>query len=846
MQFSINKTKFISITATILLMTSVLSSIIIIHAQSTEQQVTGPIPTGVTPSEIIEVDAYLSFRPNPIGLNQIFLVNIWVTPPINEERYHQDYIVTITKPSGHQEVVTIDSYQADATAWFEWIADETGDWTLQFDFQGTYFPAGTYLDGEIVPDGTPGGNLLASAYYAPASTGPQTLTVQEDVVYSWPYSGTPQDYWTRPVPMENRDWWPILGNFPAWGIVGEQNWPADTSKYIANYDFIPYTEAPESSHVVWKRLGGIAGIIGGSVGQYGKLDSPGSPSVIYAGRCYQTYDKPGVGSVAGCYDLRTGEIYYEIPIAEGGVTPNVISYARGENVAVPGATETNTYDATLMELGRSTLKKIDPWTGEITLDVEGMSPTSIGGGFDSGLGAFHNDPYVLSSQNLGSLFAPDYYLINWTTAGNTEDFSERIVSNVSVGWSLPVWPGGVLGYTGNVYDFEANVNVWMVGIATEATGHYYGTWMKGFDLTTGQMLWNITFPETRYSTSCLVADHGKVALVVENGYLMCFDSRTGQHVWTSSPRMEYPWAQPSFGAYAIQSAYGMIFWETYAGVYAFNWDDGTIEWQYKAPSVPFETPYGGYMSFNSGGWVADGKLYTVNSEHTTTWPYPRGWKIHCIDAFTGEGVWALTGSGTPAAIADGYLVVSSSADGYLYVIGKGKTETTVTAPEIAVPAGTTMAIKGTVLDMSPAQPETPCVSKDSMSTQMEYLHLQQPIGGLWGDTVITGIPVTLTAIGSDGTCVDIGTTVTDGYYGTFTYAWTPETEGTYEIVASFAGDDSYGSSAAATGVVVGPALSASGVIEPEPLISTELAIALAVVAVAVVVVIGFWVLKKRK
>ena len=847
----------------------------------------GPLPPGVTPSETIEVTAYLSFRPNPVGLNQIFLVNFWVTPPVNEERYHKDYIVTITKPSGESTQVKIDSYQADATAWFEWIADEVGDWTLQFDFQGTYFPAGSYLDGQIVPDGTPGSNVLASAYYEPASTGPQILTVQEDIVYSWPPSPIPTDYWTRPAHMENREWWPILGNFPAWGIVGGgSNWPADTSKYIANYDFIPYVQAPESSHIVWKREGGIAGIIGGSVGQYGTLDSPGSPSVIYSGRCYQTYAKPGVGNVAGCYDLRTGEIYYEIPIAEGGVTPNVISYARGTNVAVPGATETNSYSATLMELGRSTLKKIDPWTGEVTLNVPGMSPTSIGGGFDSNLGAFHNDPYVLSSQNLGSLFNANYYLINWTTAGSTSNFTERIVSNVSVGWSTPIWPGGVLGYTGNVYDFNANVNVWMVGVATAATGHYYGTWMKGFDLTTGQMLWNITFPETRYSTSALIADHGKVALVVENGYLMCFDARTGDFLWKSSPRMEYPWAQPSFGAYAIESAYGMIYWQTYAGVYAFNWDDGTIAWQYKAPSVPFETPYGGYMSFNSGGWVADGKLYTVNSEHTTTWPYPRGWKVHCIDAFTGEGIWNLVGSGTPAAIADGYLVISSSADGYLYVVGKGMTETTVSAPETTVPKGTEVLIQGSVLDQSPAQLGTPCVSKDSMSTQMEYLHMQLPIDGIWHNETITGVPVSLTAIAEDGTYIDIGTVTTDGYSGTFGKAWTPTAEGTYKIVAAFSPDESYGSSSATTWVNIGPAASASTPIEPEqptpeepttpeqptpeeptpeqptpeqptpeepeptvpehPLISAELAIVIAVVAACIIGAVAYIALRKRK
>ena len=63
---------------------------------------------------------------------------------------------------------------------------------------------------------------------------------------------------------------------------------------------------------------------------------------------------------------------------------------------------------------------------------------------------------------------------------------------------------------------------------------------------------------------------------------------------------------------------------------------------------------------------------------------------------------------------------------------------------------------------------------------------------------ITGVPVTLTAIDQDGNYIDIGTTTTDGYYGTFAHAWTPPEEGTYKIIASFAGDDSYGSSGAAT------------------------------------------------
>jgi hypothetical protein len=258
-------------------------------------------------------------------------------------------------------------------------------------------------------------------------------------------------------------------------------------------------------------------------------------------------------------------------------------------------------------------------------------------------------------------------------------------------------------------------------------------------------------------------------------------------------------------------------------------------------------------SWNIGGTIADGKLYIYNTEHSATVPITRGWKMHCIDINSGDEIWSVMIAGGASKhlsdvgpVADGYLTMAGS-DGYMYVFGKGQSETTVTAPDVAVPVGTSMAIKGSVLDMSPAQPGTPCVSVDSVAAQMENIHHQMPLEGIHGDRVIEGVEVLLTAVGADGSCVDIGTTVTNGYYGTFTYAWTPETEGTYEIIASFAGDASYGSSAASTGVVVGPAAAAGGTIEPEhPIISTEVAIVIAVVAVAAIGAVAFLALRKRK
>ena len=112
-------------------------------------------------------------------------------------------------------------------------------------------------------------------------------------------------------------------------------------------------------------------------------------------------------------------------------------------------------------------------------------------------------------------------------------------------------------------------------------------------------------------------------------------------------------------SYAVQSAYEKLYRQSYDGVYAFNWKDGKIAWLYKAPTpYAFETPYATGTetdySFNAGGIVADGKLFTYNTEHTPSQPITRGWRLHCINTTTGEGIWNITGSASPGGVADGY------------------------------------------------------------------------------------------------------------------------------------------------------------------------------------------------
>jgi len=855
-----NKTTATAMTLILLIISMSLSAIAIMPTEgqlAAEQPVSGPLPSGANPSITITTEAHLSVSPTTIGLSQTFLVNMWMHPPIHVERKFTDaFQVTIIKPSGATvKVGPLSSYQGDGTAWFEYIGDEVGTWKLKFDFLGMWYPAGRYYFSKIVTNSS--GTNLGSAYYKPSTTREVELVVQQELVASWPPSPIPTDYWTRPVNPVNREWWPILGSYPPTGVVGGgQYWPEKTNIYANNYNFIPYVQGPNSAHVAWKRQIMISGLTGGPAGQTteSRPVNPvrGYPTIIYAGRVYDTYTKPGSGkdyqTYWRCVNIRTGELYWERPLGTGESEPNIVEYML-QNEEVPGASARAARTVYLVAISGGRILKYDPWTGVLEVNVTGL-PTGVSGA------TLYANSNVLSVQSMG---AGQYRLINWTiqnNAGSTlagasgrttvDNFTQRILSNIT-------WPFNSLG----VADFEAGVAVVTVGISSTGTGVNIGYRIMAGSLTTGQLLWNITTDlstglETFFSGENLLADHGKFAARMQNGQWYAWDLRTGNILWKSE-LSGWPWGV--FGPYSFVSAYGYLYSYDFVGVHAINWETGKIDWSFRSPTpVQFETPYQGYYSWHGAAKAADGKLYVYNGEHTPSQPVTRGWRLYCLNATTGDNIWNIPMGqliwntiwfnlgGIPGsrifqgAIADGYLVATNEYDGYLYSFGKGKSATTVAAPDVAVPKGTGITIKGTVLDLSPAQPNTPCVSQESMSLQMEYLHMQMPIDGLFRNETITGVPVSLTALGSDGSFVDIGTVITDGYYGTFSKTWTPPNEGEYKIVASFTGDNSYGSSGAATAVSVGPAPEQINI--PEQIIPPDYTMTLIVGFLAVIIAVA--------
>lgn len=868
MKFSKNKAKLTTIFVIALLMASVtLMSTIpsqpVQAALAAKQPYSGPLKAGDVANGTFSTDVWISIRPKVIGLGQTVLVNVWATPASNAQRKLLGYHVTITKPDGNTDEYTLDSEVDTAATWMEYVPTMIGEYKYKVEFPGTFCPPGYYNNGIAYTTAAEAGtgfsgvpNYTGSTYYKPDTSPEYTFTVQQEMVPSWGAMAPSTDYWTRPVAPELREWLPIIGDWPWYGPGGprwDQLYPDCSPNWNQRMDFFPYVQGPSSAHIAWKLNTNIAGITGaGRYATYGdrgwQYEAPASTTsvsppvitMVIGGRGYFTITRVRSQMINNsiqqmsttalvCVDIRTGQVFWEVD----GFTHSQAKESFG-NWQFEGAIEYPSMD--IVYLSGSTLCKYDENTGRQTLNVS-ISPLTSA--------RYYMNGYALGVQNIGG---GNYRLINFTTTGTSSNFASRIVSNIS--WPLTSLPA-TTDFTAGI---AASFGRGLIGYDGTTTEQRF----VSVDLKTGQVLANKTIAPAGsgefmgYSSASDLCDKGIYAFLDAWGRFKGIDIRTGNIVWTSE-KMDSPWDANSFGAYDTTSAYGMFYRAGYSGIYAFDWKTGKIVWKYKAPAIsPYETPYidengNTVYSFNGLIYAADGKLYSVNTEHTPTQPYTRGWQLHCINATTGEGIFKTIQTGTLGAIADGYLAVSESYTGTLWVYGKGKSQTTVEAPFTAVTLGQSLMLKGSVLDLSPAQPSTPCVSKESMATQMEYLHRQMPIGGLWGNETITGVPVSLDTLDPNGNYVHIGVVTTDGYSGTFGYTWEPEVPGQYKVMATFMGDDSYGSSMATTYVAVSEAPPATATPEPTqpPPDNTALLYGI-LVAVIVAIVIGLLALFRKR
>jgi hypothetical protein len=754
----------------------------------------------------VETLAFLALSPNPTGLNQSVGVSVWVVPipPTTKDVFH-GFQITITKPGETVETIGPLDSSLVGSRYFTFTPDRVGKYYFQLTYPGETFANGT-------------------TYYMPATSPKTELIVQEQHVPDYPETPLPTDYWDRPISGMNREWWSISGN---WLMRG---YNATYRAFDSVAAFNPYTAAPESAHVVWTKELALGGLVGGESGSKSyfsglSYETKLNPPVIINGRLYYNM-YPATLGLPGfvCVDLRTGEELWRN-------TENTITCAQLYNYVSGNETGIAPY---LWSIG-STYKMFDAFTGELILSFANASKGTV----------------VYSDDGTMLVYVCDG-VSNWLTRWNsTKAFDE----NGMITWS----PNNI-----TLWGLKTGTFDWRKGIEWNVTTPQWNVTASGMKVTqtiqtiaddsiltfvgapndlrfhicysakTGEQLWAFDRTDGNRQYPPLVASGEGVYVQFDptHGQYIAYSLATGSQLWVSDA-LEYPW-----GGYSLSStiAYDKLYSLDLAGyVTAFDIKTGKRLWHFFSGNSGIETHYGAYAFF-WGPLVAGEVVFAATGEHSPSQPLSRGQRLFAIDANTANSLWNITGMMAVQAIADGYLLVYNAYDNRLYCFGKGQTSTTVSVTKSQIGKGESVGITGTITDQSPAQKDSPCISKDSMSVWMEYLLMQQP-----RPANVTGVPVKLQAIRSDNTVIALGQ-ITSDPDGVFRFKWTPPDEDLYKIRATFEGDGSYGSSYATTTLMVDLA---SPTEEPT-YIATILAIIASIVVALVIGIVSALALKRRK
>jgi hypothetical protein len=675
-----------------------------------------------------------------------WLVEINPLSGANLDAVWHNFTLEITKPDGTTETIVTDA-NAAAGAVTNYVPDQVGTYTFKFTFPGEQITSST-IDN----------------YYKP-STATNTITVQQEPIAALPQNPLPTDYWQRPINWENQAWTSIAGNWFG-DIHLWQNWQAHGKTQGIN----PDTVAPESAHVLWTLPIAFGGQIGGS------MYTDNDKSNYFVGKSYKEYWMPPV--------IINGVMFYNSPL---GIPPRTgvtaVDLLTGEelwhNEEIPSISFGTIYsEHNPNEVGGwpylwstgSNYTMYDANTGRKILTIPGMSGTPVkdptGQLLVYRLQAINSTHGFLSmwNQSRGTGSRGDEPWNSWsydTPAGAVLSYKKGIQWNVTVpifpqtGTSVSIWGinDGVVLVTGSadIQDYQ-----------TEA----------GYSAYTGELLWhtNRSIGMIQETTACLpgpiangvYTEHNKQA-----GTYYAFDIHTGEQLWGPTEPDTNAWNSLTRQGIGDGNEFVMA---GVASARAYDAETGDLDWEFFAPSAGLEVanptyPFEGMYNCLIGGGLTF--LSVTNSHGNQLF---RGAKMYAVNMTTGQEEWSIDGfygeaHGGGHALADGYLVAHNMYDNQVYIIGKGRSATTISAPNTVQPLGASILLQGTVTDQSPGQTclgipaaGTPAISDASMSEWMSYLYMQKP-----KPANATGVLVHLTAIDPNGNYQDIGYTTSNAW-----------------------------------------------------------------------------------
>ena len=322
-------------------------------------------------------------------------------------------------------------------------------------------------------------------------------------------------------------------------------------------------------------------------------------------------------------------------------------------------------------------------------------------------------------------------------------------------------------------------------------------------------------------------------------------------------------SQPALDYYGLGNtmlcnlAYGNLYSSQMAGVaFCFSDTTGKLLWTYGNEPVGSDnstyaglnTPYGDYPTVIQS--IANGVVYLATDEHTILNPIYKGATTAAINATTGALIWQLSdypsewsSPGTAYVVGDGFATFMNGYNNQIYSVGRGPSQTSVTANPVVTTFGDNIVIKGTVMDISAGTKQdqqasdfpngVPVASDASMYGWMGYVYQQQPM-----PTTFTGVPVTISVMDSNGNYRTIGTATTNEN-GMYTLTWTPDIAGKYTVYANFAGTNGYWPSSSTTSFnIMNAAPTAAATASPISMAGTENTIMIGVAAIIVVIIVG--------
>jgi outer membrane protein assembly factor BamB len=857
----------------------------------------------------------LSAGPNPIGVGQPINLAFWARPAIPTagggnigDRYK--YMIEVTKPNGETDTLGPITSDAGGDAFTRYIPDQAGTYSFVAKFQEIT------LTGIPGNENNPAvGDTVLASESTPENVTVQDepIPVWQEAPLPTEFWTRPINQLNRAWYTIAANW---LGKESAahdigWGI----NTDALNLRRLTSNSLGPESAHIMWTRPLW--AGGIADALLGdksfqSVHYEGLKLLP--PIILDGKLIYSNYDT--FGSVAGWWvvDLYTGKtIEFFNTTRTASITghgpwnmqPTFASIYLFESPNEHGAFPLVwiTRDVTLPE-GYVSAPRTQTWE---VLDGYTFSPVCI----IANVTATLSDPAtgILSTQypaygNDGSILiyslatANDVqYLRCWNASqvegmgyiapGQTGDFRPdqgSFVKDGDTGWSLNVSISPAV--SGNI--FAVRQDKYVIG---GTGGKNNGTdiikgnlWALSLEPgREGTLLWSIDFtpPETvvpdiviEFTPGFTGFKHRKPVgldgVDPEDGVFTFSEGVTRRRWGYSLDTGKMLWGptdpEPAFNFFdSMPNVFyqGMLISWGYGGVVtAYNVTTGEVLWKYTAKSVGYESPYGNdplNLEF-----VADGKLYFDSSDHSPNSPLSRGYYLRCVNASNGAELWKLSNWGTAseaigtggtetAVIADGYIVAFNAYDAQIYCIGKGPSDTSVSAsPKISV-LGDGVLVEGSVIDTAAGTMQTeqagrfpdgvPAMSDESMDLWMEYVYEQQP-----RPANATGVEVTISVLDPNNNFYDVGTATSDAS-GNYKVMFTPEVPGEYTIIATFAGSASYYGSSAETHIGVTEAPTATP--EPTPIPASladiyflPMSIGI-IIAIVVVGLLLFLLLRKR-